>query len=259
MLDPQTVPEGGAMKNVTGTPGERFSRVILDGLVIVTSILLAFGLDAWWASQQRDMQRDELMSALLAEFDASVQEFERVSDRNGEVIVAADSLLLLYDSGADLFVAPGLLANIVLVATMDPPTGTLNAMLSSGDIRLIENQELKALLAAWPAILADVIEEEQTTAKFVEEELIPHLATVTELGPVFASRRARFTRNYLDQDEALTVEYEPIVLEKSRELRNLIEIRHHRSLSLQLGRPLALETLDHLRETLASFLDHKED
>jgi|APSaa5957512535_1039671.scaffolds.fasta_scaffold219208_2 hypothetical protein len=155
------------------------------------------------------------------------------------------------------FVDPGLLASLVLVASMDPPTGTLNAMLSSGDIRLIQNQELKALLAAWPALLADIIEEEQSTAKFVEEQLIPHLSTATTLGPVFANRRARFTRNYINTDEELTMESEPIFLEKSRELKNLIETRRHRSLSLQLGRPLAIESLDHLRETLRDLLNQQ--
>jgi len=245
------------MKNMPETLGEKSHSVILDALVIVTSILLAFGLDAWWASQQRAIETHELMATLLTEFDAAAYEFDRVNNRNSEVVVAADSLLALYNSGAALFVAPGLLANLILVATMDPPTGTLNAMLSSGDIRLIQNQELKALLAAWPAVLADIIEEEQSTAKFVEEQLIPHLSTATTLGPVFANRRARFTRNYTNNDEELTMESEPIFLEKSRELKNLIETRRHRSLSLQLGRPLAIESLDHLRETLRDLLNQQ--
>lgn len=243
------------MKSTTEVLGDKSTGVIVDALVIVTSILLAFGLDAWWASQQSHAERDELMAALLSEFDASVQEFERVDSRNREVIVAADSLLSFYNSEVELLVPSGLLANIVLVATMDPPTGTLNAMLSSGDIRLIPTQELKSLLAAWPAILSDVIEEEQATAKFVDEQLIPHLATVTELGPVFENRRARFTRNYVSQDEALTVQDEPVPLQRSGELRNLIEIRRHRSLSLQLGRPLAQQKLDRLRQTLRNLLD----
>jgi hypothetical protein len=41
------------MKNMPETLGEKSYSVILDALVIVTSILLVFGLDAWWASQLR--------------------------------------------------------------------------------------------------------------------------------------------------------------------------------------------------------------
>ena len=56
-------------------------RVAIEGLVIVSSILLAFGIDAWWSSRQVKVER-ALTLALL----------EDQMRSNREILVTGDSL-----------------------------------------------------------------------------------------------------------------------------------------------------------------------
>ena len=39
-----------------------------EGILIVVSILLAFGIDAWWGRRQEDREREALRDGLAAEF-----------------------------------------------------------------------------------------------------------------------------------------------------------------------------------------------
>ena len=81
--------------------------------MIVVSILLAFALDAWWESRQRANETDALLMALLAEFDASVAEFDRVAQRNEEVIRAADEVIsVLRNSSGSIRLDPALLGDL---------------------------------------------------------------------------------------------------------------------------------------------------
>jgi len=51
-------------------------RVVLDGVVIVASILLAFGIEAWWSERQEAARRDELMEDLQAELATNTASLE---------------------------------------------------------------------------------------------------------------------------------------------------------------------------------------
>ena len=68
-----------------------------------------------------------------------------------------------------------LLPSITRVESFQPPVGTLQALLGSGDLRLIRNDSLRAALASFPSRLAQV----NTTAGYGAEvlfgELLPYL------------------------------------------------------------------------------------
>ena len=52
-------------------------RIAVEGVLIVVSILLAFGIDAWWDRNRDDDARRELVAALRAEFLAGSEELAR--------------------------------------------------------------------------------------------------------------------------------------------------------------------------------------
>lgn len=43
-------------------------RILVEGVVIVGSILLAFGIDAWWARKQQAAEEERVLTTLAAEF-----------------------------------------------------------------------------------------------------------------------------------------------------------------------------------------------
>jgi hypothetical protein len=48
--------------------------------------------------------------------------------------------------------------------TFDPPTGTLQALINSGDIDVLADPELVGALTAWPAFVEDLKENEDLAA-----------------------------------------------------------------------------------------------
>ena len=68
-----------------------WGRVVVEGIVIVVSILLAFGIDAWWNdSQARDRERSYLVS-LQQEFTLALEETS--SFRRQRALHAAEALI----------------------------------------------------------------------------------------------------------------------------------------------------------------------
>ena len=74
------------MTNQPTANSELWSRLSLEGLVIVVSILLAFALDAAWDDRQENIRRDEYLSVLEDEFRAAAEEMqEQIGDHERQV------------------------------------------------------------------------------------------------------------------------------------------------------------------------------
>ena len=68
-------------------------KAMREIVIIVSSILLAFLLDAWWDLRQERGAVELLLSDLSGEYAAVVSDLQRYIDRNGQVIDAAESIL----------------------------------------------------------------------------------------------------------------------------------------------------------------------
>lgn len=129
-------------------------RLIAEGLVIVLSILLAFGIDAWWDSS-REREREHAYLRQLANdlegtlennafFGARADSTDQVVARLARAYYAAqpppvDSLEKWWDEIGYWVVQPRL--------------GTVQALVTTGDLTLIRNDSLRASL---PSYLANV-------------------------------------------------------------------------------------------------------
>ena len=68
-----------------------------------------------------------------------------------------------------------LLSTLLEWERLDPATGRLDALLASGQIALLQSDSLQAALSSWPAVLADLQENEQMMTNFVQDRLTPYL------------------------------------------------------------------------------------
>jgi len=60
--------------------------------------------------------------------------------------------------------------------TLEVPTSVVDSIISSGQVRLISNSELREALAEWPAYIADVRENHEWHRVETDEYLIPYMA-----------------------------------------------------------------------------------
>ena len=77
-------------------------RVVVEGLVIVVSILLAFTIDAWWDSKQERDERASVLSALRADFSNTIVHLDQVHAMSGAALAASDTLLDLLETSRNV-------------------------------------------------------------------------------------------------------------------------------------------------------------
>jgi hypothetical protein len=83
------------------TDHDLWSRLGLEGLVIVISILLAFTLDAAWDDRQERIRRDEYLRVLEDEFRAAAEEMEDQLEDHQRQVADIETLIEELDKGRD--------------------------------------------------------------------------------------------------------------------------------------------------------------
>ena len=139
-------------------------RVFIEGVVIVGSILLAFGIDAWWDEGQERRGEQEVLTSLQAEFEENVDLLDAWIGIHHRVDVATERFLDLLSEmpeGQRVSVPDSIVAQAIRGPTYQPIRASLDAALSSGQIELIASTELQRNLATWSRLLAEASEEEQ--------------------------------------------------------------------------------------------------
>lgn len=127
-------------------------RIFVEGVVIIGSILLAFGIDAWWEGVQDDeAERDalELIHADLVADTVDLAAVERTSQRH---LGAATWLLENWDDSAPDFDAVAMaFADFLVWAVIQPQRAayTSTSLKDANRLGLVGNDELRALIVSY--------------------------------------------------------------------------------------------------------------
>jgi hypothetical protein len=173
---------------MTDNQGISFKRLTLEAIAIVGSILLAFAIDAWWQQRIELRQADALIVNLHADLQTSQVHLAQWLAGNQWMHRSATELLENIkgaETDEEISVRYETIVGSIGAATYDPTNSTLDAMLSSGQINLIEDVRLRNALALWQQKLADTQEDEVLIREVVIRELIPALSEQIRLGRAF--------------------------------------------------------------------------
>ncbi len=156
-----------------------FSSYAYEGMVIVASILIAFALDASWANYQDAKLEQRVLGELRAEFRSaetrivkSIEELDNVISATMELgdTLGPEATPLSLDEAA------GLLRRMTSMNTLEVPSSVLDSIIATGQLRLIGDNELRAALSEWPALVADVRENHEWHRVGTDEFLVPFLS-----------------------------------------------------------------------------------
>jgi hypothetical protein len=160
------------MSSILSRIGVAWRDAVRDIILIVVSILIAFALDAWW-DDQLDRQRERAhLETLLAEFHANR---DRLEGFLGQVNDSFDSTLqvLALMGPAPQEISPDVLTSLINesfdVGTFTPHGGAVEALLASGELSLIQNHELSAMLSQWPVASNSLHDLAESQARNREE------------------------------------------------------------------------------------------
>ncbi len=186
-------------------------------MVIVGSILLAFGIEAGWDERQEREEERQALEAMAREFESAADTLDRNVLVMDSIAIAANIVLGWTGPGADSRHGDSLallLPSITRVGSFQPPVGTLQALLGSGDLRLIRNDSLRSALASFPSSLAQINETWGYQADVLFGEFHPYL---NQSIPMRRFARAGDGTTQFDSDVAgllRSLEFENLVQQK---------------------------------------------
>ena len=152
------------MANVPRNSGVNWLRITLEGVVIIVSILLAFGIDAAWGRHVERSEEAEIRADLTAEIGQNLQVLDRLTASHQRIIdnaarlVATPGSELLAMSEAE--VSPFFYVLLSRVS-FTPVDGTLESALSSGKLHRIQSDSIRNGLVTWRGLARDTEEEIQ--------------------------------------------------------------------------------------------------
>ena len=136
-------------------------RICAESVAIVASILLAFGIDAWWDSCSSQSRTAEFLAALESEWANELAKIEATLDRAADAQSAIELSIQIYRGAVKeptSEIASDLLARMFF-ATYKPSLGALNSVLLS-DLNNVRDRDLRLAIASWSGVLSEVTPEQ---------------------------------------------------------------------------------------------------
>jgi hypothetical protein len=195
------------------------SQYISEGVLIIVSILIAFAIDAWWEERQQRLEETRILEALRAEFEQNADELPWHIDirrSNAEHAVALIEEVQAAGGRGTVSVTPAQLTALTVHGSFDPIRGAFDAMLQSGDLRYIQNKELRQRLVQWPSLVADAIENDFFLRTVSAPRAVGYLAGRVDLGLV---DQIFLCQNRNPTEECPSASFE---LEATRELSSVV-------------------------------------
>ena len=151
--------------------------ILAEGTAIVAGILLAFAIDAWWQERQERIEEQQILAGLENEFLSIREVLDGHIGEHRKNVNALEAVLEEIErgpSGQSLDIIEAAFLELLSPTTSDVGTGTLEALLSSGRIEIIENRRLRTLLAGWNGVISELWDDQAFHSKVVVDVHIPY-------------------------------------------------------------------------------------
>ena len=139
-----------------------WKRLSVEAAAIVVSILLAFAIDAWWDERRERAEEREVLESLRVEFETNRDEAASVISFHDRVI---QSVAMLMELRQDQILAlpakevEEFLGSLGSPRTFDAVRGSVDALISSGKLGILQNRELREALTTFVNIVDDSVED----------------------------------------------------------------------------------------------------
>jgi hypothetical protein len=124
--------------------------------VIVTGVLVALGAQAWWESREERQREQEYLRQLLSEIRVNEARLVDAIRQDSVGGAAVDRALEVIDGNGPLPPADSMVSWVSRAGSASdfkPLSGTYRALLGTGDLRLVRNDSLRALIVTYAAAM----------------------------------------------------------------------------------------------------------
>ena len=133
-------------------------------LIVVLGVLTAVGINAWWSDRDARTRERLVLEDLREDFLFNKDEVQRIRGISARFLTLYDQLATLSDDAIAGMPPDSVYAyveSIFISHTYDPVTGSLDALLASGDLGLLRDRALRERLPSFLEVLRDSDEEKQ--------------------------------------------------------------------------------------------------
>ena len=141
-----------------------WKRISVEAAAIVASILLAFAIDAWWDERVERIEEREILESLQVEFLVNRDAAQAVVQRHETGVQNIARFVSLTDEQVLELSAEEIedyLLDFASPYTFDPVRGTVDVLLSSGKLGILESPKLREALTTFTNIVEDSVEDQQ--------------------------------------------------------------------------------------------------
>lgn len=149
---------------------------MVEAVLIVGSILLAFIIDAAWEQKNLTEQEREILLGVSSDLEDLIQRLEFWADFSDESADLLNRIMKSAPSDLRKVTLDSLFSSIIYVNVLDKGGGTLEALIASGRLEIIEDEEIRNSLARWPDRLEDIHTNDLSLREFIWHEVMPFLA-----------------------------------------------------------------------------------
>ena len=134
------------------------TRMLTESALIIASILLALSADAWLDARNQSAQLDAHLAAMARDFDTMEERITASHDAALRGVESGRRMLTLMQQGAeiDADLAPEWIWHLVFYEVFTPSIGAYEALIASGNLELLDNDQLKFELADFYGSFEDV-------------------------------------------------------------------------------------------------------
>ncbi len=193
-------------KNKTG---KYLKYAIGEIVLVVIGILIALQINNWNEVRKDRLREHDILVQLKNEYNNNLGQLENKM-RMRSSVVKSGITTLKYMNTPNLIPRDSVLLHLIFInndATFDP---IQNDLISSGNIRLIQNKELRNLLANWTSDILALQEQEERTQIMVHEIMRPlfHEIGITRDMYNMSSKKLGGSRSWLlDPTTGSNIEY----------------------------------------------------
>ena len=155
---------------------EGIVKRLRQGAVVVTSILIAFGVDALWeeSKERRDLHND--LVNIMSELDENRARVVYHLDLAQRISTALDVLYVAIKTGGPTPLVADTTAWLAHInPTLDASLGAIDALLASGRMAVVQNPELSRRLAGLRDRVEDAVEEQVQASDVYMDRVVPEL------------------------------------------------------------------------------------
>lgn len=219
-------------------------RIVVEGAAIVASILLAFAIDAWWETRQREDAEQVLLHTLLD--DLRVKQLLMADmNRFNEAIVESVDILLHAGTGAGQKLSEDAIDRLMgdtwwfsNAALWD--SAPLNLLVAGDNLSLISDAGLVQELAALQVAIGRVRNHYRNDGEFHKDIMTPFMienANMAQIGSSVTHRpghpeitistlELRLEKSYRHSELLSTVEFQNVLIAKRERCGDILDFGH---------------------------------